>query len=63
MSVQFLKQNAFFICSSRFLNSQISNSLEKSEFILEKMIGIPKTTGKVRKYINQWGLLITIVNQ
>ena len=49
-SVQFLKLNAFLTCSWRFLRS---NTLE--QFKLEKIIGIQKPTGKVKK----WYFLIT----
>ena len=41
-------QNAFLTCFWRFL---ISNKLEQLEFKLEKIIGIQKHAGKVRKYI------------
>ena len=45
-SEQYLKQNAFFTCSWRFL---ISNKLEQLKFKLDKIIGIKKHAGKVRK--------------
>ena len=42
----FLKQNAFLTCFWRFLRPNI---LEQLEFKLEKIIGIQKSVGKVRK--------------
>ena len=47
-SDQFFKQNFFFTCSWRFLRS---NLLEQLKFKLEKIIGIQKSAGKVRKYV------------
>ena len=41
------KQNAFLTCSWRFL---ISNKLEQLAFKLQKIIGIKKYAGKVRKW-------------
>ena len=46
---QFLKRNTFFTCFCRLLRS---NTLEQLEFKLEKLIGISKPTGKVRKIVN-----------
>ena len=43
----FLKKNAFLTCSWIFFRS---NTLEELEFRVEKIIGIQKPTGKVRKY-------------
>ena len=45
-SLQFLKQNTFLTFSQRFHRS---NTLEQLEFKLEKIIGIQKLAGKVRK--------------
>ena len=48
-SVQFLKQNGFFLPGSwRF-----PNTLEQLESKLEKIIVIQKPTGKVRKLFNE----------
>ena len=44
----FWYQNAFLTCSWRFLRL---DELEKFKFILEKIIGIEKHAGKVRKGI------------
>ena len=46
MSEQFLKQNAFLTCSLMFLRS---NTLEQFKFKLEKITGIQKHAGKVKK--------------
>ena len=45
-SHKFLKQSAFSTCSWRFLRS---NSLEQFKFKSKKIIGVQKSTGKVRK--------------
>ena len=46
MSEQCLKQNAFLTCSLMFLRS---NTLEQFKFKLEKITGIQKHAGKVKK--------------
>ena len=43
----FWQQNAFLTCSWSFLRSK---KVEKFKFKLEKIIGIQKSAGKVRKY-------------
>jgi hypothetical protein len=50
-----MKQNNFLTCFWRFLRS---NTLEQLEFKLEKITGIYKRTGKVRKVIYNSCLLI-----
>ena len=46
----YCQQHAFLTCSWRFL---ISNNSEQSEFKLEKITGVEKHAGKVRKLIYQ----------